>query len=193
MVAFLSVPGNIHHTTSASGCTCRSNGAKSSGDSTDNRVSHGTLPVYLFVISFGWTFIDQESIPQTVYNPIRMIWKLISSKYRSDHAIGSQLCTSRQPGCRDVCKIKTSLQWRHHDRDGVSNNLPSIAYSTVYSGTDERSHQSSASLAFVWGIHRWLMNSPHKGQVTPKMFPFDDVIMVWIMIVDINTTGIFKK
>ena len=39
-------------------------------------------------------------------------------------------------------------------------------------------HQSSASLAFVRGIHRWPVNSPHKGPVTRKMFPFDDVIMV---------------
>ena len=48
-----------------------------------------------------------------------------------------------------------------------------IVYSTVYSGADQRKHQSSASLAFVWGIHRW----PHKGPVTRKMFPFDDAIM----------------
>ena len=53
----------------------------------------------------------------------------------------------------------------------------SIVYSTVCSGTDQRKHQSSASLAFVRGIHRWLVNSPHKGPVKRKMFPFDDVIM----------------
>ena len=53
-----------------------------------------------------------------------------------------------------------------------------IVYSTVYSGADQRRHQSSASLAFVRGIHRWPVNSPHKGPVTRKMFPFDDVIMV---------------
>ena len=41
-----------------------------------------------------------------------------------------------------------------------------IVYSTVYSGADQSKHQSSASLAFVWGIHR-------------EMFPFDDVIMDW--------------
>ena len=52
-----------------------------------------------------------------------------------------------------------------------------IVYSTVYSGTDQRKHQSSASLAFVQGIHRGPVNSPHKGPVTRKMFPFDDVIM----------------
>ena len=53
-----------------------------------------------------------------------------------------------------------------------------IVYSTDYSGTDQSIHQSSASLAFVWGIHRGPVNSPHKWPVTRKMFPFDDVIMV---------------
>ena len=52
-----------------------------------------------------------------------------------------------------------------------------IVYSTVYSDSDQRKHQSSASLAFVWGIHRGPVNSPHKWPVTRKMFPFDDVIM----------------
>ena len=54
-----------------------------------------------------------------------------------------------------------------------------IVYSTVYSGADQRKHQSSASLAFVRGIYRPPVNSPHKGPVTRKMFPFDDVIMEW--------------
>ena len=53
-----------------------------------------------------------------------------------------------------------------------------IVYSTVYSGTDQRKHQSSVSLAFVRGIHWWPVNFPHKWPVTPNMFPFDDVIMV---------------
>ena len=52
-----------------------------------------------------------------------------------------------------------------------------IVYSTVYSGADQSKHQSSASLAFVRGIHRGTVNSPHKWPVTRKMFPFDDVIM----------------
>ena len=51
-------------------------------------------------------------------------------------------------------------------------------YSTVYSGVDQRKHKSSASLAFVWGIHRGPVNSPHKWPVTRKMFPFDDVIVI---------------
>ena len=53
-----------------------------------------------------------------------------------------------------------------------------IVYSTVYSDVDQRKYQSSASLAFVRGIHRGPVNSPHKWPVTRKMFPFDDVIML---------------
>ena len=54
----------------------------------------------------------------------------------------------------------------------------SIVYSIVCSGAGQRKHQSSASLVFVRGIHRWPVTSPHKGPVTRKMFPFDDVIML---------------
>ena len=53
-----------------------------------------------------------------------------------------------------------------------------IVYTSVYSDADQRKHQSSASLAFVWGIHRGPVNSPHKWPVTRKMFPFDDVFML---------------
>ena len=53
-----------------------------------------------------------------------------------------------------------------------------IIYSNVYSGADQRKHQSSVSLAFVRGSHRGRVNSPHKWPVTRKMFPFDDVIMI---------------
>ena len=78
----------------------------------------------------------------------------------------------------------TSLYFFHtHYCDVVMGVIASqitslaIVYSTVYSDVDQRKHQSSASLAFVRGIHRWPVNSPHKWPVTRKMFPFDDVIM----------------
>ena len=54
-----------------------------------------------------------------------------------------------------------------------------IVFSIVYSGADQRKHHNSASLAFVMGIHRGQVNSPHKGPVTRKMCPFDDVIMYY--------------
>ena len=61
-----------------------------------------------------------------------------------------------------------------------------IVFLTVYLDTDQRKHQSSASLAFVLGIHRGPLISPHKWPVTRKMFPFDDVIMLpdcWNVII----------
>ena len=63
--------------------------------------------------------------------------------------------------------------------DTIASQITSltIVYSTVYSDADQRKHQSSASLAFVRGILRGSVNSPHKWPVTRNMFPFDDFIM----------------
>ena len=63
--------------------------------------------------------------------------------------------------------------------DAIASQITSltIVYSTVYLGTNQRTHSCSASLAFVRGIHWWPVNSPHKWPVTQKMFPFDDVVM----------------
>ena len=74
-------------------------------------------------------------------------------------------------------QILITLHWRHNGRDAAQITSLTFVYSTVYSGADERKHQSSASLAFVRGIERWPVNSPQKWPVTRKMFPFDDVIM----------------
>ena len=79
-----------------------------------------------------------------------------------------------------IASVKKKPQ---HNIDVIMTTMASqitnltVVYSTVYSDADQRKHQSSASLAFVRGIHRWPVNSPHKGLVTRKMFPFDDVIM----------------
>ena len=70
-----------------------------------------------------------------------------------------------------------SLQWHHDERDKITS--VAIVCSTIYSGADQRKHQTSASLAFVRGIHRWPVNSPHKVPVTRKMLPFDNVIMLY--------------
>ena len=83
-----------------------------------------------------------------------------------------------------ISKVVIELQtlWLHYDNvimDAIASQITSltIVYSTIYSDADQRKHQSYASLAFVWGIHRGPVNSPHKWPVTRKMFPFDDVIM----------------
>ena len=84
-------------------------------------------------------------------------------------------------------RVRTVVTWitqaAFHHNDVIMGAMASqitclvVVYSTVYSGADQRKHQSSASLCFVWGIRRWPVNSPHKRPVTRKMFPFDDVII----------------
>ena len=82
-------------------------------------------------------------------------------------------------------RVYVKLLWLHHNyviMGAIASLITSltIVYSTVYSDADQRKHQSSASLAFVRGIHRWPVNSLHKWPVTRKMFPFDDVIMEYL-------------
>ena len=66
----------------------------------------------------------------------------------------------------------------------IASQITSLAivYLTVYSSADQIKHQSSVSLVFMRGIHRWPVNSPHKGPVTRKMCPFDDVIMCFVVV-----------
>ena len=77
-----------------------------------------------------------------------------------------------------LLNIVLTLLWRHIGRDGVSNHQPhDCLLNRLDSGADQRKHQSSTSLAFVQGIHRWPVNSPHKWPVTREIFPIDDVII----------------
>ena len=98
-----------------------------------------------------------------------MIWTVLN---RYVEALHTTQCGPHSP------ELILSLRWRHNERDGVSNHQSHDVYSTVYSRWRSKKYQSSASLAFVWGIHRGSVNSPHKGPVTRKRFPFDDVIMM---------------
>ena len=81
------------------------------------------------------------------------------------------------------CLSHIPLQWRHNECDGVSNHQPHDCLLNRLFGRSQRKHQSSATLAFVWGIHRSPVNSPHKESVTRKMFPFDDVIMQYHLLI----------
>ena len=66
-------------------------------------------------------------------------------------------------------KFHEKMSKKHYDdvkMDMIGSQITSltIVYSTVYSGADQRKHQSSASLAFVLGIHRWPVISRTNGQ-----------------------------
>ena len=62
-----------------------------------------------------------------------------------------------------------------------------VVYTTIYSGADQRKHQSSASLAFMWRIHRWPMSSPHKGPVIQKIImKYDNDIIACLIKLNTN-------
>ena len=65
-------------------------------------------------------------------------------------------------------------EWHYDDviMSAMASQITSltVVYWTVYSDADKKKHQSSASLAFVWGIHRdrWIPRT--KGQLRGKCF-----------------------
>ena len=71
-----------------------------------------------------------------------------------------------------------TLRWRHNESDGVSNHQHHDCLLNRLSRCRSKKTPKLRVTDFVRGIHRWPVNSPHKGPVTRKMFPFDDVIMM---------------
>ena len=68
----------------------------------------------------------------------------------------------------------SSLLWRCNGRDGVSNHQPPDCLLNLL----VRRRSKKTSKLRVTGLSAgWPMNSPHKGPVTRKMFPIDDVMM----------------
>ena len=98
---------------------------------------------------------------------------------------------------QNLATSNTSTTSHHHYHcndvimSTVTSQITSVStvYSNVYSGTDQNKHQSSASLAFAWGIYWWSVNCPHKWPVTRKMFPFDDIML----IVLVTSTAVAKQ
>ena len=68
--------------------------------------------------------------------------------------------------------------------DSIASQITSltIVCSAVYSGADQRKHQSSASLAFVRGIHRdrWIPRT--NGQLRGKCFHLMTSSWMWLQM-----------
>ena len=71
----------------------------------------------------------------------------------------------------------STLQWRHNEHVGVSNHQP---HDCLLNRLFKVHVEENIKAPRRWPLcgeftgHRWI---PHKGPVTRKMFPFDDVIM----------------
>ena len=64
-----------------------------------------------------------------------------------------------------------------NERHVVSNHQSFYCLFDSLCGPTPKKHQSPRYWPFVSGIHRWPVNSPHKGPVPREKLPFDDVIM----------------
>ena len=117
-----------------------------------------------------------------------MLHWFIVEKIPYHHAAGISLCSDIPKGDLKYIKCHSFAYFYRHQNVHYTDVIIvspmasqitrlTIVYSTVYLGANQRKNQRSASLAFVWGIHRWTVNSPHKRLVTRTMFPFGDVIM----------------
>ena len=69
-----------------------------------------------------------------------------------------------------------ALRWRHNDHDGVSNHQPhGCLLNRLFRRRSKKTKLCVTGLCV--GNSPGPVNSPHKGPVTRKMFPFHDVII----------------
>ena len=101
---------------------------------------------------------------------LRKLWSIICiiavCEHLQQHHARICMCVNCRAVCDYVSMFRVHL--KHRRLDGLLNHL---------FRRRSRKTSSGASLAFLMGIDRWPVNSPHKGPVTQKMFPFDDVII----------------
>ena len=159
------------------------------------------MKMYEFLIKISLKFVPRCPINNIPSLGEIMAWRRPGDKPLSDPLMVSVLthiCVTRPQGVNaqrimveqvwnnlpDGCNKQGNIDIHYNDviMGAIESQITSITivYSFVYSDAYQRKHQSPASLAFVWGNHRGLLNSQHKWSVTRKMFPFDDVIMVVI-------------
>ena len=76
------------------------------------------------------------------------------------------------------CSPSDSLRWRQNGRDSVSNHQPhDCLFNRLLRPRSKKTSKIRVTGLCV-GNSPGPVNSPHKGPVTRKIFPFDDVIML---------------
>ena len=114
---------------------------------------------------------------QLLMNPITD-WQ---SPYNSPIiSIWANVLTNSWP-IQDLCK-EAGLSISDFIMSATASQITdiSVVYSTICSGVDQRKHQGSASLTFESGIHRWPVDSPHKGSVTRKCIYLMTSSCLWL-------------
>ena len=74
--------------------------------------------------------------------------------------------------------LTLASQWRHNELDGVSSHLRlGCLLNRLFRHRSKKISKLRVTGLYAGGIQQWQVNSPHKGSVMRKMFPFDDGIM----------------
>ena len=140
---------------------------------------------YFYIISCGYIIVRNEfaRLIYTYYSGL-LHWQCHNRIIGSARGPVKQPWSTRVNGSHESWTTDNFItkQMRHYS-DVIMSVMASqitdvsIVCSSACSGTDQIKQQSSASLAYMRGIHRSPVDSLHKGPVTRKMFPFDDVIV----------------
>ena len=86
-------------------------------------------------------------------------------------------CSDKNTKTSSKWHIRLTLRWRHNEHDGVSNHQPrGCLLNRLFRRRSKKTTKLRVTGLCV-GNSPGPVNSPHKGPVTRKMFPFDDVIM----------------
>ena len=111
-----------------------------------------------------------------------LIFQLVFWAIGKDQSNNNQLWY----GTTNCCHIVKNnnyrlLQWHHNECNGMSNHRHLNCLLNLLFNCKSKKHLSSMSLAFVRGIHWWLVYSPHKEPVMQKMFSVDVILLsAWL-------------
>ena len=104
----------------------------------------------------------------------------------TDTAIRNRMCSVQ----RYAFTLNMSLHWRHNDHDGVSNHQPhGCLLNRLFSRRSKKISKLRVTGLCV-GNSPEPVNSPHKGPVTRKMLPFDDVTMLYGLCAIVSTCSV---
>ena len=142
------------------------------------------MPVFQTIIFHSEDFWDQSS-HKNVMNEIKInlvsyykMHLILETRGLFNIKISSYRCRNfHQKDMMVSQNGDSTLHWRYNDHDGVSNHQPpGCLLNRLFRRRSKKTSKICVTGLCV-GNSPGPVNSPHKGPVTRKMFPFDDVIM----------------
>ena len=121
-----------------------------------------------------------------------VIFRVIKSSWRDKRLPSTTMLVIQWHGTHFINSFwaHDALRWRHNERDSVSNHQPHGCFLNRLFGRRSKKTSKLRVTGLCAGKSPGPVNSPHKGPVTRKMFPFDDVIMCENNLATISTVMI---